>query len=48
MEGGKTGRERVVGKMAGGERRLYTRPRVGLAGEASPDAIPDAVIHMIS
>ena len=32
-------RERVVGIAAGGRTRLYTWPRVGLADEASSDAI---------
>jgi hypothetical protein len=40
------GRKREAGscwKSGGGRTRLYTWPRVGLADEASSNAIPDAV-----
>jgi len=39
---GKKGRERVVGKAAGGECVLYLAKGAGLADEASSDAMPDA------
>jgi hypothetical protein len=39
---GEKWRERVCWKSGGGRTRLYSWPRVGLADEASLDAIPNA------